>query len=32
VFVLSALAVFLFALLAALERRIAWWGPNGARN
>jgi len=30
--VLSAIAVTLFAMLAALERRIAWWGPNGPRN
>jgi NitT/TauT family transport system permease protein/putative hydroxymethylpyrimidine transport system permease protein len=28
--VLSALAILLFALLAALERRVAWWGPKGA--
>ena len=27
--VLSAIAVTLFAMLAALERKIAWWGPNG---
>jgi putative hydroxymethylpyrimidine transport system permease protein len=26
--VLSALAILLFALLSALERRVAWWGPN----
>ncbi len=26
---LSALAIMLFALLEALERRIAWWGPRG---
>ncbi len=26
---LSALAILLFALLEALERRIAWWGPRG---
>ena len=26
--VLSALAIVLFALLAALERRVAWWGPR----
>ena len=32
VVVLSAIAIALFALLAALERRIAWWGPNGAPN
>jgi putative hydroxymethylpyrimidine transport system permease protein len=32
VVVLSALAIALFALLAALERRIAWWGPNGTRR
>ncbi len=31
VVVLSALAILLFALLAALERRVAWWGPNGTR-
>ena len=30
--VLSALAIVLFALLAALERRVAWWGPKGART
>jgi len=28
VVVLSALAILLFAMLAALERRVAWWGPN----
>jgi NitT/TauT family transport system permease protein/putative hydroxymethylpyrimidine transport system permease protein len=28
--VLSALAILLFALLAALERRVAWWGPKAA--
>jgi putative hydroxymethylpyrimidine transport system permease protein len=28
VVVLSALAILLFAALAALERRVAWWGPN----
>jgi putative hydroxymethylpyrimidine transport system permease protein len=28
--VLSALAIVLFALLAALEQRVAWWGPKGA--
>jgi putative hydroxymethylpyrimidine transport system permease protein len=27
VVVLSALAIALFGLLAALERRVAWWGP-----
>ena len=32
VVVLSAIAITLFALLAALERRIAWWGPNGPRG
>jgi putative hydroxymethylpyrimidine transport system permease protein len=32
VVVLSAIATTLFALLAALERRIAWWGPNGPRS
>jgi NitT/TauT family transport system permease protein/putative hydroxymethylpyrimidine transport system permease protein len=26
--VLSVLAITLFALLAMLERRVAWWGPN----
>jgi NitT/TauT family transport system permease protein/putative hydroxymethylpyrimidine transport system permease protein len=26
--VLSAFAILLFALLAALERRVAWWGPD----
>jgi NitT/TauT family transport system permease protein/putative hydroxymethylpyrimidine transport system permease protein len=26
--VLSALAILLFALLEALERRVAWWGPE----
>ena len=30
--VLSAIAITLFALLAALERKVAWWGPNGARS
>jgi putative hydroxymethylpyrimidine transport system permease protein len=30
VVVLSVIAIALFALLAALERRVAWWGPNGA--
>ncbi len=30
--VLSAIAIALFALLAALERRVAWWGPNGTRS
>ena len=29
--VLSALAILLFALLAALERRVAWWGPTRGR-
>ena len=28
VVVLSAFAIALFALLAALERRVAWWGPT----
>jgi ABC-type nitrate/sulfonate/bicarbonate transport system permease component len=32
VVVLSAIAIALFALLAALERRIAWWGPKGTRG
>ena len=32
VVVLSAIAIALFALLAALERRVAWWGPNGTRS
>jgi len=32
VVVLSAIAITLFALLAALERRIAWWAPNGPRS
>ena len=32
VVVLSAIAIALFALLAALERRIAWWGPKGTRS
>ena len=32
VVVLSALAIVLFALLAAFERRVAWWGPKGART
>ena len=31
VIVLSALAVALFALLAMLERRFAWWGREGLR-
>jgi ABC-type nitrate/sulfonate/bicarbonate transport system permease component len=30
--VLSALAIALFAVLAALERRIAWWGTNGGER
>ena len=30
VVVLSALAIALFGLLAALERRVAWWGPEEA--
>jgi NitT/TauT family transport system permease protein/putative hydroxymethylpyrimidine transport system permease protein len=29
VVVLSLLAIVLFSLLAALERRVAWWGPKG---
>jgi len=29
VVVLSGLAILLFALLAGVERRVAWWGPNG---
>jgi putative hydroxymethylpyrimidine transport system permease protein len=32
VIVLSAFAIGLFALLAALERRIAWWGPGAASS
>ena len=32
VVVLSAIAITLFALLAALERKVAWWGPNGTRS
>ncbi len=32
VVVLSVLAIALFGLLAALERKIAWWGPNGTRS
>jgi ABC-type nitrate/sulfonate/bicarbonate transport system permease component len=28
VVVLSALAILLFAALSALERRVAWWGPD----
>jgi ABC-type nitrate/sulfonate/bicarbonate transport system permease component len=32
VVVLSGIAIGLFAALAALERRVAWWGPNGARG
>ena len=31
VVVLSGLAILLFAGLAALERRVAWWGPNRTR-
>jgi len=31
VVVLSTLAIVLFALLAALERRVAWWGPTRGR-
>lgn len=30
VFVLSAIAIALFGLLALAERRIAWWGDSGA--
>jgi ABC-type nitrate/sulfonate/bicarbonate transport system permease component len=30
--VLSALAILLFAALAALERRAAWWGPSGTKT
>jgi ABC-type nitrate/sulfonate/bicarbonate transport system permease component len=30
--VLSALAILLFGLLAALERRLAWWGPSRTRT
>lgn len=30
--VLSALAIVLFAALAALERRVAWWGQNATRT
>ncbi len=30
--VLSALAILLFALLSALERRVAWWGSDEART
>ncbi len=30
--VLSALAIALFALLAALERRVAWWGRKATRT
>jgi ABC-type nitrate/sulfonate/bicarbonate transport system permease component len=29
--VLSGLAIALFAMLAALERRVAWWGPGERR-
>jgi NitT/TauT family transport system permease protein/putative hydroxymethylpyrimidine transport system permease protein len=32
VVVLSALAVALFGLLAALEHRVAWWGPRRTRT
>ncbi len=31
VVVLSAIAIALFAALAALERRVAWWGSGGSR-
>jgi putative hydroxymethylpyrimidine transport system permease protein len=30
--VLSGLAIALFAMLAALERRVAWWGPSERRS
>jgi ABC-type nitrate/sulfonate/bicarbonate transport system permease component len=30
--VLSAMAITLFALLSALERRVAWWGTGGTRG
>jgi ABC-type nitrate/sulfonate/bicarbonate transport system permease component len=32
VVVLSALAILLFGLLAAIERRVAWWGPDSTRT
>jgi hypothetical protein len=32
VVVLSAIAIALFGLLGALERRVAWWGPSQARS
>ena len=32
VVVLSALAIVLFALLGAIERRVAWWGPGSTRT
>jgi NitT/TauT family transport system permease protein/putative hydroxymethylpyrimidine transport system permease protein len=32
VVVLSLLAIVLFGLLAALERRVAWWGPTQDRT
>ena len=32
VVVLSALAIVLFALLAVIERRVAWWGPRWNRE
>ena len=32
VVVLSALAILLFGLLAAIERRVAWWGPASPRT
>jgi ABC-type nitrate/sulfonate/bicarbonate transport system permease component len=32
VVVLSALAIALFGLLAAIERRVAWWGPGSTRT
>ena len=32
VVVLSAIAIALFGLLGALERRVAWWGPGQVRS
>ena len=32
VVVLSALAILLFAALAAVERRVAWWGESSNPN
>jgi putative hydroxymethylpyrimidine transport system permease protein len=32
VVVLSALAIALFGLLAAVERRVAWWGPGNSKE